>query len=344
MQLNNGFFKGVRGIRAFWISIIAIIFGVAFAGFGVYFAITDSTKTYEDATATITAREVIDMGEDQEDLYRVTLTYADKDGGEHSGVQMDTYDSSWTVGKTVEIKYNVNDFNDVRTRGATIMVPILFISLGSISAVVGVIGFIGAVKRLKRKPKEESGEIKSIEGDFAENIVKDTKLFFHLTGKMNQSYAVEDKDGNVLFECKLLKFSLLASSLYEFIDHKTGDKKQMKISKTVTSESSGGYVFVGDMLSSRFKIDGVNCWDYVADRGYKIKHMLEGKTIINYQIVKGDKVIAKILPADKNDPFNENSLKFMFMNKGYYRLEIAEGNLPDIVMIAFIASRTDMVE
>lgn len=342
MQLNNKFLKGVRSARSFWISIIAILFGLFFVGIGIYFYISNSAKTYEVATATITASVPEELGEDT--IYHITLTYTDKNSVEHSGVTMDTYDDTWVVGKVVEIKYNVDDPNEVMTNTPTIVFPLIAVGLGSISAVVGIVVFIKTIKQLKRKPKKDGENAKYIESDFAKNIVKNTKLFFHYTGKMNQSYAVEDEQGNVLFECKLLKFNPFASNLYEFVDHKTGDKKQMKIGKTVTSESSGGYIFVGDVLSSRFKIDGVNCWDYVADRGYEIKHMLEGKTVINYQILKGNNIVAKIFPADAKNPFNENSKNFLRMNKGYYRLEIEDANLPDIVMIAFIVGRTSIVE
>ena len=309
---------------------------------GVYFYITDSAKTYEVATATITAREVIDIGEEQNDLYRVTLKYEDKDGVEHTGIVMDTYDSSWVVDKQVEIMYNVNDPNDVKTPSSPLVLVIMFVGLGSIAVIAGVFGIVGVFKRTNRKPNQ-NGEI-VFANTFSENMVQNTKLYFHHTGKANQSYSVENQEGNVLFECKLLKFNLFASNLYEFVDNKTGDKQQIKVGKTITSSSSDGYVFVGDVVSSYFKIDGVNCWDYVAGRGYEIKHMMQGRTIINYQILKDGINVANIYPADIKDPFNENSINFLRMQKGYYRLEIANANLPDIVMIAFIVGRTDIVE
>ena len=341
MQLNGGVVKGIRGVRSFWVSILAIIFGFIFVGLGIYFFVADSKKTYENATATITECVTEEMGE--EIIYHVTLKYTDKDGNEHSGITMDTYDSSWVVGKEIQIKYNVNDFNDVSTTTPAIVLPLLFIGLGAISAVVGVFGILKTIKQLTRKPNENAGKA-VIASDFIENNVKDTKLFFHYSGKLNQSYTVEDRDGKVHFECKLLKFNPIGASLYEFIDVTTSDKKQMKIGKTITSSSSGGLPIVGEVLGSSFKIDGVNCWDYVASKGYEIKHLLEGKTIIKYEVIKDQETVAKILPANMKDPFNENSVNFLRMGKGIYRLEINDANLPDIVMIAFIIGRTEIVE
>lgn len=150
--------------------------------------------------------------------------------------------------------------------------------------------------------------------------------------------------GQTVYDCKLVKFSLFGASTYAFANHQTGESKQLKIGKTVSSESDGGLPIVGDMLSSHFKIDGTNCWDYVADMGYEVRHLFEGKTVISYQIEKNGKVVANIYPADAKDPFNEDSKRFFMMNKGYYRLEIVDAKLSDIVMIAFIVSRTYMVE
>ena len=37
------------------------------------------------------------------------------------------------------------------------------------------------------------------------------------------------------------------------------------------------------MNTSSFRIDGVNCWDYLRNRGYEIHHLLDGETITRYE-------------------------------------------------------------
>lgn len=342
MQLNHGVVRGIRGVRSFWISLIAIIVGLIFVGFGIYFLVTDPAKKYEDATATITAVNTEMIGEDE--IYHVTLKYTDKNGIEHTGVEMSTYDNTWTVGKEVQIKYNINDFNDVKSTSSPLVFSFVAIGLGAISVLVGIFGIIKTIKILKRKANTEITSNGNTKNESKEENLSDIKLFFHYTGKLNQSYSVEDKKGQIFYECKLVKFSLLGASTFEFINHIADERIQHKIGKTVSSYSEGGLPIVGDILSSSFKIDGENCWDYVARKGYEIKHMLEGKSIINYQIVKNGKIVAKVFPADVRKPFDENSTGYLFMNKGYYRLEIIDAKLSDVVMIAFIVGRTAVVE
>lgn len=342
MQLNNKTLKGIRAVRGFWVALLAIVFGALFAGLGVYFFVSGQSKHYEQATATILTNNSEVVGEDT--LYHVTIKFTDKNGIEHTGIEMQTYDDSWTVGKQIQIKYNVDDPTDVTTEKSATVLPWIFIGLGSISAIVGVASVIYTTKMLKRRAKNVNNDKKESSQSSAKEKLTNKKLFFHLTGKMNQSYAVENMQGQTVYDCKLVKFSLFGASTYEFANHQTGESKQLKIGKTVSSESDGGLPIVGDMLSSHFKIDGTNCWDYVADMGYEVRHLFEGKTVISYQIEKNGKVVANIYPADAKDPFNEDSKRFFMMNKGYYRLEIVDAKLSDIVMIAFIVSRTYMVE
>jgi len=177
-----------------------------------------------------------------------------------------------------------------------------------------------------------------------QTVLSNIELYFHPSGAFRQSYTVEDKDKNVLYTCKLAKWSFFFAMTYEFVDAKTGYSKKMKIGKTVSSYSSGGFPVIGDILSSGFKIDGENCWDYIAKKGYEIKQFLEGKTLIKYEVVKNGKVVAEIFPADVKNPFNKESMNYLRMGRGYYRIEIAECNLADAVLMAFIISRTEIVE
>lgn len=340
MQLNGKIFRGIRKVRTFWVSLLAIFFGLIFAGLGIYFLILpDQGKMYEKATATIVRFESETILEDIN--YYTIISYTDNENVAHVDIRLDSYSTSWKVGDEIEIKYNVDLPSDVKLANSSIVVPLAFIVLGSISTIVGIFVLFKTAKSLKHHNSSVDENALPDEG-VVENV-KDTKLFFHYSGKMNQSYTIEDELGKVLYECKLVKFNPFASNIYDFIDSKTGYVKQFKIGKTVTSSSSGGMILIGDMLSSGFKINGVNCWDYIHNRGYEVKHLLEGKTIIHYEVTKGDSVVADIVPANIKDPFSE-SKNFLTMGKGVYRLEIVDANLEDIVMIAFIISRTDMVE
>lgn len=355
MQLNGKTVRGVRNARSFWTAILAVLFGIVFIGLGAYFIISpDQGRTYETATAQVLSVESEWIAD--EDTKYVMVKYEDKDGVEHSNIRLDAYVIGWGVGSEIEIKYNVADFSDIKLASNSMLVPILCIGMGGLALAVGVYSFISTRKRARRQSSEGKGEKESSsrpaqsEQSYspAESLpsqkMVNTDLFFHYAGKLNQSYAVEDKLGNIVFECKLAKFSLLGASTFDFIDSKSGLSVQHKIGKTVTSSSSGGLPVVGDITSSGFKIDGTNCWDYISDMGYSIKHMLQGKAIFRYEIMKNGEKVASVVPASVKDPFNKESMNYLRMAKGNYRLEIVDAELKDIVMMAFVISKTDIVE
>ncbi|MBQ8451605.1 MAG: hypothetical protein IJ538_02385 [Clostridia bacterium] len=345
MQLNGKEIRGIRSFRSFWTAILFFVVGIVFVGLGIYFFISpDQGKTYKETTAVITEIGSETIGEDE--IKFVIVKYLDAENNEHKDVRLNAFDSSWTIGKEIEIRYNVNNFEDIQRKGSQIVVPIVFVGLGSIAVFASIALFVKTLKLKKqRTPKEvdEKNQKDLINDKQVENI-KNTKLFFRFGGKMNQSYFVTNKEGEHVFECNLKWFNIFGFDKFEFVDNMTGNKKLFKMGKTSTSSASGGLPFVGDTLSSNFKIDGTNCWEYLSQKGYEVKHNLGGKTVVYYELVKNKKTVAKIVPANIKDPFNENSTNFLRMGKGCYRLEIIDANLADVVLTAFIISRTDMVE
>ena len=223
---------------------------------------------------------------------------------------------------------------------------IVFIVLGLIALLVSVFAIIRGVKSLKNiKPLSEeevlANERKYEEEGLTSSQVNDIKLFFHRTGKMNQSFAVEDIDGKKYFECKLLKFNPVGANTFEFRDSLTDKARNVKVGKNMT-ESSGSST-ASMVLSSRFKIDGVMCWDYLRNRGLSLNQKMGGNYPFYYELTKLNKTIALIVPTSPKDPFNEKT-KLLGVGNGYYRLEIIEGKIEDIVMPAFIISQSELVE
>ena len=227
---------------------------------------------------------------------------------------------------------------------------IAFIVMGGIAIVVAVINVRSSVKSLKNAdhPLSEE-EVRANEAALNEGApsipnLTDIKLFFHFGGKLNQSFFVEDKNGKVVYQCLLKKFNILGANTFEFTDVEHSYSKTIKIGKTLSTESEGGMPLVGDTLSSRFKIDGVVCWEYLRMRGYEIKHFILDKHLMRYELVKLDNVVAEIVPCNYKDPWDEECRNFFKMPKGSYRLEIRDAKLEDVVMAAFIIYQTEIVE
>ena len=225
---------------------------------------------------------------------------------------------------------------------------IIFIIAGAAVMVVALLFLIHAVKEFKKRKPLSEEEVKANEkrihaGEPAIQNIKNEKFFFHFGGKMNQSYFVEDQKGEKRFECILKKYNPVAANTYEFTDVRHNFTKTIKVGKTLTQSTEGGIIPVGEVLSSNFKIDGVGCWDYLRNRGYEIKYFILERPFARFELHKLGKLVAKITPCNGKDPFNENSMNFLRMGVGIFRIEIIDCRLDDAVMAAFIAARTDTV-
>lgn len=229
------------------------------------------------------------------------------------------------------------------------VLDIVFIAVGAVVMLFSAFMFVRTIKAIKKRKPLSEEEVKANEEKFhagepeIENM-ENTKLFFHFGGKMGQSYFIEDQNGNKRYECILKKFNPVGANTYDFTDIDHNFTKTLKIGKTLTQSASGGIMFAGDILSSRFKIDGVPCWDYLRQRGYEIKWYILERPFARYELYKLGKLVAKITPCNIKDPFNESSMNLLRMGQGIFRIEILDCRLEDAVMAAFIAARTDMVE
>jgi|GEM_PF-1127230 len=223
---------------------------------------------------------------------------------------------------------------------------IVFIIAGAAVMVVSLLFLIHTVKEFKKRKPLSEEEVKANEqrihaGEPDIQNIKNEKFFFHFGGKMNQSYFVEDQNGEKRFECILKKFNPVAANTYEFTDVRHNFTKTIKVGKTLTQSTEGGIIPVGAVLASNFKIDGVGCWDYLRNRGYEIKYFVLERPFVRFELYKFGKLVAKITPCNGKDPFNEKSMNFLRMGEGIFRIEIIDCRLDDAVMAAFIAGRTD---
>lgn len=227
----------------------------------------------------------------------------------------------------------------------------IFIGVGVLVTAISVIFIVKSIKTMRNNAKPLSEEeVKANEAKFSENApqidnLKDTKLFFHFYGKLNQSYVAEDQGGQHKYEINLKKFNPIGANTYEFLDVDYHYSKMVKVGKTITTSSDGGLPFVGDVLTSRFKIEGVMCWDFLRQRGYEIKHYLFEEGIMHYELYKMNNLVATLIPCDMKNPWEGSKKNILHMNfKSVFRIEIKDCKLEDVCTAAFIISQSEMVE
>lgn len=138
----------------------------------------------------------------------------------------------------------------------------------------------------------------------------------------------------------MAKFNPILASTYEFVDVENGCKKTVKAGKTLTSESGSA------TLSSSFRIDGVNCWEYLHRLGYEVhqEFLPGGKSILRFDVYRLGKLAATHHLADAKDPWNDSGRSLLYLSQASYRIEIVDARLEDIVFVAFILSRVNIVE
>ena len=157
-------------------------------------------------------------------------------------------------------------------------------------------------------------------------------------GTVKQTFYLENEDGNVIYEGKMLKFKLLGASPFEFINHITNKAETHNIGKTVTIEQNTGGGIV-DFLSKRsyFKYDGVKIWDYLHDKGIRIDSSLSGDKIgMTYNVTFEGKELATIKTSSPKG-------KSLITTDLYYDITCEEKDLDLVFLVAFSIAKTEQL-
>ena len=150
-----------------------------------------------------------------------------------------------------------------------------------------------------------------------------------------QSFMLEDEGGNVVYEAKMLKFSLFGASPHEFINHITNKSEEHKIGKTITMEESGMVGFFS--TKSYFKYDGVKIWDYLHDKGIRVNSSMSANKLgMTYEVTFEGKELATIASSSpKGKSFITTDL--------YYDVTCEEKDLDLVFLVAFAIAKTYQV-
>ena len=152
---------------------------------------------------------------------------------------------------------------------------------------------------------------------------------------VKQSFYMEDKDGKVVYEGNMLKFSLFGAAPHAFINHITNKTEEHKIGKTITSESGSGGMVTALSRSSSFKYDGQKIWDYLHDQGIRIDSTLSsGKLGMTYDVTFKGQPLAKIASTSPKG-------KSIITNGFYYDVTCEEKDLDLVFLVAFAIAKTD---
>ncbi len=324
------------------LAALLLVLALIAVGLGVHMTFF-ATKGFESATATIARIE------EQEDptstepnakTYTVYVTYTA--GGQEYTEILDSYAPDYAVGKQIKVKYDPANPADVRS--ASLGFGLYMIGIGAAMAVGAVITFLKNRQQRQDVKEDRARESGSTEPQAlfrpSRQLDEEREVYF-LTdqGTAKGTCHIEDADRNVLYEALCDRFSLTGDSLYTFVDHEHGTRKQYSVGKTLTHSSNG--LFVLDNHSS-FPLDGRDIWKALHQNGIRIETGLDGLKWA-YTLYRDEEPIARIV--NTNRKVHEEDAGGVLAKvpfPGFFRIWTREKDLDAIFLTAFAIGRTDM--
>ena len=312
-----------------------LLVGLAMIAFGVYLGFFQA-QGYVRTTAVITrVEEDPDSVDPNEPQYIATVRYT-VDGRDYTE-KLDSSDPGYKQGKEIKIKYDPANPANVTRDSAGIAVYLM--AAGALLSAAMVYSFVK-----NKKQREKLAEIRQPGSLFgaSRRSVTERKLYF-LTdlGTAKGGCHIEDENRNVVYEAVCTRFSLLADSEFEFVDHTMNRKTPHLVGKTATNTSDGFFVLDNH---STFTLDGEDIWKLLHNNGIRIQTGLNGLKWA-YTIYRNDVEIAQAVNTNKKVHEEDADAAGMLARipfPGFYRIRTYEENLDVIFLVLFAIGRTDM--
>ena len=324
--------------KAKGISIVFLLAGFLMIGLGVYFTFVKG-KDYVKTTAVVDSlREEIraETGRGNQLEYWPTVRYT-VDGREYLQ-ELDSTVSKDDLGKEIKIKYDPKDPSKITDDSLGFKLYLL---------IVGPIITLGALYSLLKSRKQiqqfrEEQPIRSLFGP-SQPGARERRLYFVTDqGTFKGGCHIEDENRKLLYEAVCRKFSALADSEYEFVDHVLGRKATHLAGKTATTSSNGFFVIDNH---STFDLDGTDVWKLLHNNGIGIKTGMNGLRF-TYTISRDDVEIAYAENVGRYVHEEDEAAHGLLAKApapGHFRISTREENLDAIFLTLFAIGRTDMM-
>ncbi len=181
------------------------------------------------------------------------------------------------------------------------------------------------------------------------------RTYFHLdmskSFNMKASYFLETKERELLFEAKVIRQPFIKAGITEFINCRTGESVTRSISvPTEVADSDQPLCTDVDLTAEAegwFKLDGVNCWDFLLDSGYTVLRHREGLKCY-YTLLLDGREIGRLETSTWRKLFLDEEeeegkgLLAQLTQGGFYRVDCEEDMLEDVFMICYCIAKANM--
>lgn len=319
MKLNsigNHYRRLLFPIVFFVIAAILLVAGI--------FVTLNAKKGYAETTATITNIEHEQLGDS--DYYHVFVDYT-VGGHAYTNVEINSYDSSYQVGKQITILYNPNNPSEIVGKNPSWLNIVLFVASG-VLFVAFALCIVFAIRRGKlTKATKENPTIEE------RPIGEPQKLYFGLDTHTHVKlrFYIEDENRNLLYEGKMTKYSPLAPYTYVFTDHVNHTETEHKVGHV----SNAGTESL--TLSQGFTFDGVEMTEYLAANHISMRYGVGSGVSYAVDVYHNDKLIANARsssPYLHEDEQEAHSIASKFrLNNFFFQIE-GQPNYVDVIFLA----------
>lgn len=334
MELNKINSIG-RKVGRIQFGIVAIIFGLIFAGIGGFITYKSFTTEYLPVEAEISSEGYFENSDNE---IIATISYY---------VNGEKYENEWTVNSSqleegkITLFYDVNNPNSLSSDDTPI-IPIVFASIGVLCVVFGIISL---VKNKKDKHPDLLNQVDTSNID--PNIIEEIKnndepsydYNFYFVGKLGQSYILETKDRTPVIKIDCEKTGIVKKSIYKVTNYYTGKIAKYEVGHTVTVSFGSGHLNIP--YKSTFTVNGEDVFSMIAKIGYSITAKLEGLKI-NFDVFHyGIKVASLNCGGVNIKTQNKYGKLGNIPTKGIYVINAKKSDLDAVALIAFAVSRVD---
>ena len=308
------------GYRRALLPIFLIVMAAILLVIGLVMS-SNNNKEYLETTATI-------VNIDEENL-KTIISYV-VNGVNYNNVELNAFDSSYSVGQVINILYNPADPTIVVIKHSTFLIVLLY--AGAIVLLAGGVASIYFAIKSAKKGKDLSKKPVIVSDNRALDEMK--KLYFSLDTytHVKLRFFIEDENKNVLYEGKMIKHNLVGPHTYLFTDNVNHTEVEHKVGHVNQAESGSVTVSQG------FTFDGVEIVKYFDANNIRINHGVS-KHGLTYTIYHEDRLVATAVSSSRyvhEEDAEKHPVGSHFrLNQYFYQIEGFESYLDVIFIVLF---------